>query len=67
MVNPNTELHGSAIKIVKTLVLNVEDLEEKNDKRLLQIDMKKCLDQCPKIIIDKYPPIFRIGIRSNRV
>ena len=40
MVNPNTELHGSAIKIVKTLVLNVEDLEEKNDKRLLQIDMK---------------------------
>ena len=38
MVNPNTELHGSAIKIVKTLVLNVEDLEEKNDKRLLQID-----------------------------
>ena len=51
MVNPNTELHGSAIKIVKILVLNVEDLEEKNDKRLLQIDMKKCLDQCPKIII----------------
>ena len=41
MVNPNTELHGSAIKIVKILVLNVEDLEEKNDKRLLQIDMKK--------------------------
>jgi hypothetical protein len=40
MVNPNTELHGSAIKIVKLLVLNVEDLEEKNDKRLLQIDMK---------------------------
>ena len=41
MVNPNTELHGSAIKIVKILVSNVEDLEEKNDKRLLQIDMKK--------------------------
>jgi hypothetical protein len=56
MVNPNTELHITAIKVVKKLGSNVEDLEEKNDKRLLQIDMKKCLDQCPKIIINKYPP-----------
>jgi hypothetical protein len=33
MVNPNTELHITAIKVVKKLGLRVEDLEEKNDKR----------------------------------
>jgi len=56
MVNPNTELHGSAIKIVKILVLSVDNLEGKNDKRLLQIDMKKCLDQK----IKKYRPNTQI-------